>query len=59
MGADAVSVGCILGGDNQEQQIAMLGRISEEAHRNGMPSSAISIPAATISPGTTSAAWRT
>jgi possible fructose-bisphosphate aldolase len=37
MGADAVSVGCILGGDNQEQQIAMLGRISEEAHRNGMP----------------------
>ena len=37
MGADAVSVGCIVGGDNQETQLAMLGRISKEAHRYGIP----------------------
>ena len=37
MGADAVSVGCIVGGDNQEKQLEMLGRISKEAHRYGIP----------------------
>lgn len=37
MGADAVSVGCILGGDNQIQQIEQLGRVSKEAHKWGMP----------------------
>lgn len=37
MGADAVSVGCIVGGDNQEQQLAMLGRISKQAHHYGIP----------------------
>lgn len=37
MGADAVSVGCIVGGDNQEQQLAMLGRIGKQAHRYGIP----------------------
>ena len=31
MGADAVSAGCIVGGDNQDQQLRMLGRISKEA----------------------------
>lgn len=36
-GADAVSVGCIVGGDNQNQQIRQLARISKEAHRYGMP----------------------
>ena len=37
MGADAVSVGCIVGGDNQKEQLAMLGRISKDAYRYGMP----------------------
>lgn len=37
MGADAVSIGCIVGGDNQPQQLAMMGRIVREAHRFGMP----------------------
>ncbi len=37
LGADAVSVGCIVGGDNQKEQIAMLGRISGDAGRCGMP----------------------
>ena len=37
MGADAVSVGCIVGGDNQDQQLRMLGRISKEALRAEMP----------------------
>lgn len=36
LGADAVSVGCIVGGDNQKEQIAMLGRISKDAQRYGM-----------------------
>lgn len=37
LGADAVSVGCIVGGDNQPGQIHMLGKISREAHAVGMP----------------------
>lgn len=37
LGADAVSCGCIVGGDNQSSQIAMLGRITKQAHRCGMP----------------------
>lgn len=37
MGADAVSCGCIVGGDNQSAQIAMLGKITKEAHKYGMP----------------------
>lgn len=37
MGADAVSVGCIIGGDNQDQQIQMLSKISKEATSYGMP----------------------
>lgn len=37
MGADAVSAGCIIGGDNQDRQLEMLGRISKEAHKAGMP----------------------
>ncbi len=37
LGADAVSAGCIVGGDNQGQQIAMLGRISKDAHKYGIP----------------------
>lgn len=37
MGADAVSVGCILGGDIQDEQLRMLARISKEAYRWGMP----------------------
>ena len=37
MGADAVSAGCIVGGDNQDQQLRMLGRISKEALRAEMP----------------------
>lgn len=37
MGADAVSVGCIVGGDNQDQQIHMLSRLCKEAHQCGMP----------------------
>ncbi|MCI8576563.1 MAG: fructose-bisphosphate aldolase [Lachnospiraceae bacterium] len=37
MGADAVSVGCIVGGDNQNSQLVQLGRITKEAHKYGMP----------------------
>lgn len=37
MGADAVSVGCIVGGDNQNRQLEQLGRITREAHKYGMP----------------------
>lgn len=36
-GADAVSCGCIVGGDNQEQQLHQLAIISKEAHKYGMP----------------------
>ena len=36
-GADAVSVGCIVGGDNQPRQLAMLGEISREAKKFNMP----------------------
>ena len=36
-GADAVSCGCIVGGDNQEQQLHQLAVISKEAHRYGIP----------------------
>lgn len=37
LGADAVSTGCIVGGDNQDQQLAQLAKISKEASRWGMP----------------------
>jgi len=37
LGADAVSAGCIIGGDNQDQQLIMLGKISKAAHAVGMP----------------------
>lgn len=37
MGADAVSVGCILGGDIQDRQLRMLARLSKDAYRWGMP----------------------
>jgi len=37
LGADAVSVGCIVGGAAQPEQLAMLGRFSKEAHRLGVP----------------------
>lgn len=36
-GADAVSCGCIVGGDNQEQQLRQLAVISKEAHKYGLP----------------------
>ena len=48
MGADAVSVGSPCWAASARKLTA-----------TGCPSSAISIPAATISPGTTSVAWRT
>lgn len=37
MGADAVSIGCIIGGDNQDRQVEQLGRLIKEAHKYGMP----------------------
>ena len=37
LGADAISVGMIMGGPEQAQQLSNLGRISKEAERNGMP----------------------
>lgn len=37
MGADAVSVGCILGGDNQAEQVSTLGEFSRAAEEFGMP----------------------
>lgn len=36
-GADGVSAGCIFGGDNQDQQIAQLARISRDAYNAGLP----------------------
>ena len=36
-GADAVSAGCIVLGKEQPGQIAQLGRITDEAHRLGLP----------------------
>ena len=36
-GADAVSAGCIVLGKEQPGQIAQLGRITDEAHRLGIP----------------------
>ncbi len=36
-GADAVSIGCIVLGEYQTHQIAQLGRMSDEAHRLGIP----------------------
>jgi fructose-bisphosphate aldolase, class I len=37
LGADAVSVGVLVGGDRQDEQVAHLGRISRDAERAGMP----------------------
>lgn len=37
LGADAVSVGCIVGGDNQPQQMHMLSQFSKSAELAGMP----------------------
>ncbi|MEL4860334.1 2-amino-3,7-dideoxy-D-threo-hept-6-ulosonate synthase [Pseudoflavonifractor phocaeensis] len=37
MGADAVSVGCIVGGDNQRGQVEMLARYAKAAAAVGMP----------------------
>ncbi|RGX56473.1 MULTISPECIES: class I fructose-bisphosphate aldolase [Anaerotruncus] len=37
MGADAVSVGCIVGGDNQPEQIRTLSEFSKAAASAGMP----------------------
>lgn len=37
MGADAVSVGCIVGGDNQDEQIRQLAAVSKQAAAVGMP----------------------
>jgi fructose-bisphosphate aldolase, class I len=37
MGADAISVGCIVGGPEQAQQLTFLGKVSKEAASMGMP----------------------
>ncbi len=37
LGADAVSVGCIVGGPEQAEQLTFLGRMSKEAQAMGMP----------------------
>lgn len=37
LGADAVSIGVLVGGDRQDEQVAHLGRVSREAERAGMP----------------------
>ena len=37
LGADAVSVGCIVGGPDQAEQLTMLGRFSKEAASVGLP----------------------
>jgi DhnA family fructose-bisphosphate aldolase class Ia len=37
MGADAISVGCIVGGPDQAQQLTFLGKVSKEAASAGMP----------------------
>ena len=37
LGADAISVGCIVGGPEQADQLTFLGKISKEASSAGMP----------------------
>lgn len=37
LGADAISVGCIVGGPEQAQQLTFLGKVSKEASSVGMP----------------------
>jgi DhnA family fructose-bisphosphate aldolase class Ia len=37
LGADAISVGCIVGGPDQAQQLTMLGRMAKEADAAGLP----------------------
>jgi len=37
LGADAISVGCIVGGPEQAQQLTFLGKMSKEASTVGMP----------------------
>ncbi|MGE4370649.1 MAG: class I fructose-bisphosphate aldolase [Burkholderiaceae bacterium] len=37
LGADAISVGCIVGGPDQAQQLTFLGKVSKEAASVGMP----------------------
>lgn len=37
LGADAISVGVLVGGERQAEQVAHLGRISRDAERAGMP----------------------
>ncbi|WP_156858031.1 class I fructose-bisphosphate aldolase [Oceanobacillus sp. AG] len=37
LGADAVSMGCIVGGDDQPEQLRNLGKISSQAAAHGLP----------------------
>ncbi len=37
LGADAISVGCIVGGPDQAQQLTMLARVAKDAASAGMP----------------------
>lgn len=37
LGADAVSIGCIVGGDDQPEQIRNLGKIVDQANEYGLP----------------------
>jgi DhnA family fructose-bisphosphate aldolase class Ia len=37
LGADAISVGCIVGGPDQAQQLTFLGKVSKDAASMGMP----------------------
>ena len=58
LGADAVSVGCIVGGDNQPDQIRNLARYAEEAAAVGMPLVSHIYPRGNLIPSEDRNSWK-
>jgi class I fructose-bisphosphate aldolase len=58
LGADAVSIGCIVGGDHQLEQISNLGKFSAAAADLGMPVIAHIYPRGNQIPDNEKKSWR-
>lgn len=58
LGADAVSMGCIVGGEDQAEQIRNLGLVTEEAASYGMPVIAHIYPRGNLIPADEKHDWK-
>ncbi|MFG6147476.1 class I fructose-bisphosphate aldolase [Halobacillus sp. B23F22_1] len=58
LGADAISMGCIVGGDDQPEQLRNLGIISGQASKNGLPTIAHIYPRGNQIPEDEKNDWR-